>query len=95
METVKNMPKRCPSCGQTLVIKTMQCNGCNTRIEGEYDLPLLMQLPADEMEFVLDFVMCSGSLKEMAQKRGLSYPSVRNRLDDIIDRLNSLKNKLI
>ena len=39
------------------------------------------------MSFVADFVMCSGSLKEMAARMGVSYPSVRNRLDEIIGEL--------
>ena len=72
----------------------MQCDGCQTRIEGHYDLPLLMQLSDDDVRFVEDFVMCSGSLKEMARMMGLSYPSVRNRLDDIIERMNNLKKSV-
>jgi hypothetical protein len=43
-----------------------------------------MRLSEEEQRFVIDFVKCSGSLKEMAQKLGLSYPTVRNRLDDVI-----------
>ena len=66
----------------------MHCNGCDTHIEGDYNLPVMMQLSAPDQQFVLDFVKSSGSLKEMAQKLGLSYPTVRNRLDDIIAQLN-------
>ena len=93
MVTNKRMPRCCPSCGEILAIRTMQCDGCDTRIEGRYELPLLMRLPEDDIRFVLDFVMCSGSLKEMARMMNLSSPSVRNRLDDIIERLNNLKNQ--
>lgn len=50
-------------------------------------LPPLMRLSEEDQRFVADFVMCSGSLKEMAARMGLSYPSVRNRLDDIIEAL--------
>lgn len=49
-----------------------------------YALPPLLQLTADKQLFLLQFVMCSGSLKEMAALRKLSYPTVRNMLDDII-----------
>lgn len=92
METNKRMPRQCPSCGETLAIRTMECDGCGTRIEGHYDLPLMMRLSDGDMRFVEDFVLCSGSLKEMAGMMGLSYPSVRNRLDDIIERMKNLKN---
>lgn len=69
----------------------MHCNGCDTHIEGDYNLPVMMQLSAPDQQFVLDFVKSSGSLKEMAQKLGLSYPTVRNRLDDIIAQLNQFE----
>ena len=63
----------------------------DTHIEGDYNLPVMMQLSAPDQQFVLDFVKSSGSLKEMAQKLGLSYPTVRNRLDDIIAQLNQFE----
>ena len=50
-------------------------------------LPPLMRLTEEEQRVDADFVMCSGSLKEMAARMGVSYPSVRNRLDEIIGEL--------
>ena len=82
---LKNLPKICPSCGKRLSVQAMHCNG------GDYNLPVMMQLSAPDQQFVLDFVKSSGSLKEMAQKLGLSYPTVRNRLDDIIAQLNQFE----
>lgn len=70
----------------------MLCPGCDTYIEGTYSLPVMMQLSAADQQFVLDFVKSSGSLKEMAQKLGMSYPTVRNRLDDIISQLGRFEN---
>lgn len=52
-----------------------------------------MQLTIDEQEFVLNFLKYSGSLKEMANQMGKSYPTVRNILDDLIHKLNSLANE--
>ena len=85
---MKKLPKICPSCQGVLKVQTMICDGCATKIDGDYPLPPLMQLSEEDQAFVCDFVMSSGSLKEMAQKMGLSYPTVRNRLDDIIEALN-------
>lgn len=92
MATLKNLPKICPSCGKRLSVHAMHCNGCQTHIEGNYSLPVMMQLSAPDQQFVLDFVKSSGSLKEMAHKLGLSYPTVRNRLDDIISQLNKFES---
>lgn len=86
---MKQLPTLCPSCGGLLRIRSLDCAACGTSVAGEYDLPALMQLPAAEQEFVLEFLLCSGSLKEMARKMGLSYPTVRNRLDEIIGHIQS------
>jgi hypothetical protein len=48
---------------------------------------LLARLSTDDEDFVLEFIKASGSLKEMARLLGLSYPTVRNRLDEIIERI--------
>ena len=89
----KSLPQICPSCGGTLQVRVMQCAACDTRIEGDYPLPELMRLKEDDLRFVSDFFMCSGSLKALAQKMELSYPSVRNRLDDIIAKMESFANE--
>jgi hypothetical protein len=88
----KTLPLICPSCGNKLNVKSLCCNQCETTVNGLFDLPVLASLNIDEQKFVLDFVKSSGSLKEMANKMGLSYPTVRNMLDDIINKLTSSEN---
>ena len=80
----KNLPHICPSCASTLKVKTLVCEKCATEVTGIFSLPLLANLTQQEQDFIVDFVKSSGSLKIMAQKLGLSYPTVRNLLDDII-----------
>lgn len=84
MEKVKQLPQICPSCGSVLRVKAMHCVHCHTNVEGDYSQPVLMRMPKEDQDFIVSFVLSSGSLKEMAQKMGLSYPTVRNRLDDLI-----------
>jgi hypothetical protein len=50
-----------------------------------------MRLPPEDHAFISAFVRCSGSLKAMAAKDKVSYPTVRNRLDEIIARLTTLE----
>lgn len=50
-----------------------------------------MRLSEDDLQFVQDYILCGGSLKEMAVKLQVSYPTVRNRLDDIIEALNAMQ----
>src|SRR5689334_6209934 len=82
---------RCPSCEAELRATRLACSGCGTNLDGQFDIPLLMQLPAEDLAFVTQFVRCSGSLKAMAELGKSSYPTVRNRLDEIIRRLEELE----
>jgi hypothetical protein len=65
-------------------VRKIACNACDTEVAGDFPFPALCRLPQDDQEFIQRFVLSSGSLKEMAAQLGLSYPTVRNRLDDII-----------
>lgn len=67
----------------------LRCECCETEVGGRYPLPRLARLSTDEQAFLLAFVEASGSLKEMAKRLGVSYPTVRNRLNDIIATLES------
>ena len=87
------LPVNCPSCQNAMVVAQLNCSVCETKVSGSYSLPLLLQLADDEQQFVLQFFLTSGSLKEMAIQMGNSYPTVRNKLDDIISKINDLKNK--
>jgi hypothetical protein len=84
------LPRICPSCQSQLKVKSLTCENCLTEVNGLYELPAISRLNPDEQDFMLQFVLCSGSLKEMAKHLGLSYPTVRNRLDDIINQLQQL-----
>jgi len=69
-------------------VRSLGCPHCDTLVSGAFRLPALMRLSPEDQQFILDFVTCSGSLKIMAQQLKLSYPTVRNLLDDIIGRIN-------
>ncbi|MBA2711155.1 MAG: DUF2089 domain-containing protein [Tatlockia sp.] len=84
----------CPSCenSQVEVVK-MACSACGTTFEGKFTIPKLLQLSESDLEFILSFVRCSGSLKEMAKLHSISYPTLRNRLNILIETINNLEEK--
>ena len=88
---MKKLPSFCPACREMLTVSRLQCAACGTGIDGLFDLPVLARLDDEDQDFVLQFVQVSGSLKEMAQRLRLSYPTVRNRLDEIIQRCHDLQ----
>ena len=85
----RKIPLRCPSCEGQLHVKQMHCLNCETEVSGMYALPVLSRLKMEEQAFIVDFVKYSGSLKDMAQNMKLSYPTVRNILNGIIDNLKN------
>ena len=86
------LPRICPSCQSQLKVKSLTCENCLTEVNGLYELPVLLRLKPDEQDFILQFVKYSGSLKDMAKHLSLSYPTVRNRLDNIIAQLTNEEN---
>ena len=86
----KTLPSRCPGCERALKVARLACEGCGTAVEGRFELPVLARLDAEEQELVLSFLRASGSLKELARRYGVSYPTVRNRLDALIERVEEL-----
>jgi hypothetical protein len=82
---------RCPSCEGELVAARLACRSCGTSLEGQFEIPPLLQLSQDDLSFVTAFVRASGSLKAMAQLLGVSYPTVRNRLDEILKTLDRIE----
>ncbi|KPE53070.1 DUF2089 family protein [Chryseobacterium indologenes] len=85
------LPIICPSCEHTLNVSRMKCPHCQTEVSGEYELPVLLKLNREEQEFILNFFLSSGSIKEMAKQAGLSYPTMRNKMDDLITKVGQLK----
>ncbi|MBA2651848.1 MAG: DUF2089 family protein [Tatlockia sp.] len=84
----------CPSCesNQVEVVK-MGCSACGMTFEGNFSVPKLLQLSEVDLQFILDFVLNSGSLKEMAKLQAVSYPTLRNRLNNLIESIRSLESK--
>jgi hypothetical protein len=57
-------------------------------IEGPFSMPPLAQLPAEDQVFVAAFVRCHGSIKQMEKYFGVSYPTIKNRLNKIGSQLS-------
>ncbi len=87
----KLLPIACPGCGRSLKVKRFECSACGTAVEGDFDLPVLARLNDEEQVFVRHLIKCSGSLKDLARLYGVSYPTVRNRLDALIERVCALE----
>jgi hypothetical protein len=65
----------------------MTCHDCNVSIDAAFPTPRLASLPIEHQRFVEIFVLAGGNLKQIAEQAGVSYPTIRSRLDKVIDSL--------
>ncbi|MCD7971122.1 MAG: DUF2089 domain-containing protein [Candidatus Azobacteroides sp.] len=92
MDNIKRkFPLQCPACEAELKVGRLFCASCETEVCGTFSMPLLAKLTEKEQSFMVDFVKASGSLKDMAKSMGISYPTVRNLLDDLIEKLTKIE----
>jgi hypothetical protein len=77
---------KCPVCGGDLAVTKLFCISCNTSIEGHFvpEHTPFGNLNAEQMQFLLTFVKCEGRLNRMEEEMKLSYPTLRNRLNEIV-----------
>lgn len=87
----KQLPIQCPSCKGLLKVRSLICDSCETSVTGDFDLPILARLSEEDQQFIVRLIEASGSLKELAGLYGISYPTMRNRLDSLIGTIAELK----
>jgi hypothetical protein len=73
--------------GAALSVEKVRLRDTGIAVEGDFELPPLARLTMEDQVFVTAFVRCHGSIKEMEQLFGISYPTVKNRLNHIAGQL--------
>lgn len=84
MYPVYPMPGQCPVCGNEMTITRLYCPDCDVSIEGRFSIGRLGLLSPEQLEFVEVFLRCDGKIKHVEKELGISYPTVRSRLNEII-----------
>ncbi|MFS0861080.1 DUF2089 domain-containing protein [Fredinandcohnia sp. 179-A 10B2 NHS] len=85
----------CPVCAKQLKITKLQCTHCHTTIENEFELSNFATLSKEQLSFIETFLKCRGNIKEVEKELGVSYPTVRGKLDDIISSLGYSTSKKV
>ncbi|WP_353893777.1 DUF2089 domain-containing protein [Proteinivorax hydrogeniformans] len=78
---------KCPICDSHLNVAKLKCNHCDTSIEGDFELCKFCKLGREQKEFVEVFIKSRGNIKEVERELGISYPTVRSRLEGVIESL--------
>lgn len=73
--------------GKPITVERVRLVDSDIAIEGSFSLPPMANLSAEDQVFVMAFIKCSGSIKDMEQMFGISYPTVKNRINRIAQQL--------
>lgn len=76
----------CPYCKGKLKIKEYHCDSCNLTLRGDFEESHFSNLTTEQLEFIRTFILVQGNIKEMEKRLNISYPTVKNRLSEIIQR---------
>ena len=77
--------------GQDFTVERVRLAGTNIAIEGQFDLPALAKLTFEDQVFVAAFIRCHGSIREMEKYFGVSYPTIKSRLNRIGEQLEFVR----
>lgn len=80
------MVSHCPACDHTMVVRRLECLRCDTVVEGRFPFEFLALEP-EEATFAKAFLLARGNLRELERTLGLSYATLRTRLDAVTQRL--------
>jgi hypothetical protein len=75
---------RCPVCESGLAVSELTCESCGTSVRGRFRVPDLSRLPDDVYQFMLVFIKNRGVIRDVEKELGISYPTVRSRLDALL-----------
>ena len=87
---MSKMISKCPCCSGTLNITSLQCPDCGVELRNTFELSVFDRLDKEQMEFLLSFLKYRGSLKSLQEELGISYPTVKKRLEELLIALGLL-----
>jgi hypothetical protein len=81
---MKNVIGECPICGGDLVVSKLSCHHCDTEISGQFKLSKFNYLSKEHLYFIEMFMKNRGNIKALEKELGVSYPTVKKNLDEVI-----------
>lgn len=78
---------KCPVCNSKLKIAKLKCNKCGTVIENDFEFSKFEYLGEEQLNFMEVFLKCRGNIKDVEKELGISYPTVRAKLDEVVSAL--------
>jgi hypothetical protein len=74
----------CPVCANELAVTRLHCRSCGTTLEGDFSVGRFGRLNRDQLTLLESFLRSRGNLREMERELGISYPTVRSRVEALV-----------
>ena len=74
----------CPVCSNELAVTRLHCRSCGTTLEGDFSVGRFGRLNRDQLTLLESFLRSRGNLREMERELGISYPTVRSRVEALV-----------
>ena len=74
----------CPVCSGELAVTRLRCTSCGTTLEGEFSVGRFARLSRDQMTLLESFLRSRGNLRDIEREMGISYPTVRSRVEALV-----------
>ena len=84
---MRKLIEQCPACSGEMIVTQQSCTRCETVVMGRFKPDIFSRLSSESLNFIIVFVKNRGNIKEMERELGLSYWSIRNRLNEVIAEL--------
>jgi hypothetical protein len=81
---MKNALSKCPVCDGELTVTRLHCDTCDTTVEGRFANGIFAGLTPEQLDFAETFIRVEGKMNRMTDEMGVSYPTLRNRLHEVI-----------
>lgn len=94
---MNQLPNNCPFCQGNVIVTRFFCPDCKTSVEGRFAIAQspFQSVTSEQMNFMLTFVRTEGRLNRMEEILGLSYPTIKNRLANLIEVLGSIPGEIL
>ncbi len=84
----------CPVCGKKLSVEKLKCHSCGIEINGDFEMDDLFRLSKEQLDFIKIFIKNEGNITEVGKELGISYPTVKSKLRNVIQAMGyNVKSK--
>src|SRR5512146_2662335 len=81
------LPRKCPSCAADLIVTRLSCPDCGTEVTGTFPPDIFSRLSSNDFDFIVLFVRTKGNIKEMERELGISYWTIRAKLNEVVNQI--------